>query len=152
MEVRVKARERKKTNETWRGEKINQQKSKFTKQDLVAYGMPEEFVGRIDTIVEMNELNKENLALILKKSKLSIFRKYQRALREKGITLTYKGELFERIAEKSLSIDTGARELSNTVNYIFENIMYDILSQPTKYKNCELSLDIVEDNTKYKLS
>ena len=114
--------------------------------------MPEEFIGRIDTIVEMNELNKENLALILKKSKLSIFRKYQSALRERGIALTYNGKLFEKIAEKSLSVDTGARELSNTVNYIFENIMYDVLAYPTKFKNCKLSLEIVEDNTKYELS
>ena len=130
----------------------NVQESKFSKQDLVKYGMPEEFVGRIDTIIEMNKLNKKDLALILKKSKLSIFRRYQAELREKGITLTYDGKLFELIAEKSLALDTGARELSNTVNYIFENILYDVLANPRKYTNCKLSLDIVEDNTKYELS
>lgn len=128
------------------------QKSRFLKQDLVKYGMPEEFVGRIDTIIEMNKLTKQDLALILKKSKLSIFRKYQAELRGKGITLTYDGKLFERIAEKSMALDTGARELSNTVNYIFENILYDILANPNKYNNCKLYLEIVEDNTKYELS
>ncbi len=128
------------------------QKSRFLKQDLVEYGMPEEFVGRIDTIIEMNKLTKQDLAVILRKSKLSIFRKYQAALREKGISLTYDGKLFELIAEKSLALDTGARELSNTVNYIFENILYDVLANPNKYTNCKLSLEIVEDNTKYELS
>ena len=128
------------------------QKSRFLKQDLVEYGMPEEFVGRIDTIIEMNKLTKQDLALILKKSKLSIFRKYQKELREKGITLTYEGKLFELIAEKSLALDTGARELSNTVNYIFENILYDVIANPNKYSNCKLFLEIVEDNTKYELS
>ena len=130
----------------------NVQKSKFLKQDLVEYGMPEEFVGRIDTIIEMNKLTKEDLALILKKSKLSIFRRYQAELREQGISLTYDGKLFKLIAEKSLTLDTGARELSNTVNYIFENILYDVLANPNKYTNCKLSLEIVEDNTKYELS
>ena len=114
--------------------------------------MPEEFVGRIDTIIEMNKLTKKDLTLILKKSKLSIFRKYQAELRKMGITLSYNGKLFERIAEESLSLDTGARELSNTVNYMFANIMYDVFSNPGKYKKCTLDLEIVRDNTKYQLS
>ena len=73
-------------------------------------------------------------------------------LRKMGITLSYNGKLFERIAEESLSLDTGARELSNTVNYIFENIMYDVFANPHKYRKCILHLDIVNDNTKYNLS
>lgn len=127
-------------------------KAKFLKQDLVKYGMPEEFVGRIDTIVEMNKLTKEDLALILKKSELSIFKRYQNELSNMGITLSYDDDLFEIIAEKSLVLDTGARELSNTVNYMFENIIFDVLANPNKYKNCVLNSEIVQDNTKYKLS
>lgn len=126
--------------------------SRFIKKDLVEYGMPEEFVGRVDTIIEMNTLTKEDLALILSNSKLSIFRRYQSELKNLGISLSYDRKLFELIAESSLSVDTGARELSNTVNYMFENILYDILSRPNKYKRCTLDLDIVHDNTKYTLS
>ena len=128
------------------------QSSRFLKQDLVEYGMPEEFVGRIDTIIEMNKLTKHDLAVILRKSKLSIFKKYQAELSEKGIKLEYDVRLFELIAEKSLALDTGARELSNTVNYIFENILYDVIANPNKYTKCKLFLEIVEDNTKYELS
>ena len=127
------------------------QKGRFLKQDLVEYGMPEEFVGRIDTIIEMNKLTKQDLASILRRSKLSIFRRYQSELRGKGITLSYCDKLFDCIAEESLALDTGARELSNTVNYIFENIMYDILANPGKYSKCTLELDIVHDNTRYEL-
>lgn len=125
---------------------------KFIKEDLIKYGMPEEFVGRIDNIIEMNKLSKEDLATILKKSKLSIFRRYQSELKQRGILLLYDDKIFEAIAEQSLALDTGARELSNTVNYMFENILYDILSYPGRYKKCELYMDIVKDNTKYKLS
>ena len=127
---------------------------------MVKYGLPEEFVGRIGSIVEMNNLTKKDLALILRNSKLSIFRRYQKALKQRGILLSYDGALFERIAEKSLSLDTGARELSNTVNYIFEGIMYEVLSNPEKYqkseqyayKHCNLYLGIVDDNTQYEIS
>jgi len=125
---------------------------KFVKEDLVEYGMPEEFVGRIDTIVEMNKLTKENLAMILKKSKLSIFRKYQAELREIGIYLSYNGNLFRAIAEKSLTLDTGARELSNTVNNMFENILYDIFNDFDKYSKCILEEGIEKNNKKYILS
>ena len=119
---------------------------------MVKYGLPEEFVGRIDTIVEMNELTKKDLALILKKSELSIFKRYQNELTNMGITLIYNDDLFESIAEKSLVLDTGARELSNTVNYMFENIVFDVLSNPNKYKKCILDSEIAQDNTKYTLS
>ena len=128
------------------------QNMKFTKEDLAKYGMPEEFVGRIDTIVEMNQLTKGDLALILKKSKISIFRKYEIELRKQGVKLVYDEELFEHIAGESVALNTGARELSNTVNHIFEKILYEILAKPRKYTQCKLSSEIVKDNTKYQLS
>lgn len=133
-------------------EETHKSKAKFLKQDLVKYGLPEEFVGRIDTIIEMNELTKKDLALILKKSELSIFKRYQNELSNMGITLIYNDDLFESIAEKLLVLDTGARELSNTVNYMFENIVFDVLSNPNKYKKCILDSEIAQDNTKYTLS
>ena len=135
--------------------------SKILKQDLIKYGLPEEFVGRIGTIVEMNKLEVKDLASILRNSRLSIFRRYQKVLKQSGVLLSYDGALFERIAKKSLSLDTGARELSNTVNYMFEDIMYKVLSEPEKYQHvkgtstyirCSLSLDIVNDNTQYVMS
>lgn len=127
-------------------------KTRYLKQDLVEYGMPEEFVGRIGTIIEMNDLTKKDLSLILKKSQLSIFKRYQSELKKMGIVLLYDGKLFECIAEESLALDTGARELNSTVNYIFENIMYDVMANCNKYTKCILDTDIVHDNTKYTLS
>lgn len=126
--------------------------TKFIKQDLVKFGLPEEFVGRIDTIVEMNDLGYQELVQILKQSKLSIFKRYEKELKRLGIKLEYEDELFESIAKESLVVDTGARELSNTVNHIFDKIIYEVLSNPEKYTKCILLPGIVEDNTKFELS
>ena len=123
-----------------------------TKSDLVQYGLPEEFVGRIDTIVEMKALSKDDLIKILSSSKLSIFKKYQNELKKLGITITYPRKLFERIAEKAMKTSLGARELSNVVNYIFEEILYNVLSHPGEYQKCKLDIGIVDDNMMYKLS
>lgn len=127
-------------------------KTKILKQDLVKYGLPEEFVGRVDTIVEMNNLGHQELVEILRKSKLSIFRRYIEEFKRVGITLEYDDDLFESIARASLTLDTGARELTNTVNYVFERIVYDILTNPDKYSKCKLLPGIVDDNTRYELS
>ena len=124
---------------------------KITKSDLIEYGMPDEFAGRIDTIVQMNQLREEDLVQILMKSKLSIFKKYQSELENHGVQLIYKRELFDKIAQASLKLDTGARELSNIVNYIFEKIVYEVLMKPDSYKYCKLDDDIVEDNTRFTL-
>ena len=126
--------------------------TKFLKQDLVRYGLPEEFVGRIDTIIEMNKLAEKELVQILKQSKLSIFRTYEKELKRIGIELEYDQSLFAEIAKASLVLDTGARELSNTVNHIFEHIIYEVLANPEKYTKCILLPGIVEDNTKFELS
>lgn len=124
----------------------------YTKQDLIEYGIPEEFVGRIDNITVMNELTEENLSQILRKSKLSVFKEYQKELTKRGVTLKFDMKLFDAIAKKSMSLNTGARELTNTVNYIFFKIIFDVLANPGKYHQCVLDLDIVNDNRKYKLS
>ena len=106
-------------------------------------------MGKLQTL---NILYKEDLVQILKKSRLSIFRRYQRELKDAGIFLQYNGKIFEEIAARSLKLDTGARELSNTVNYMFEDVIYNVMAHPGRYSKCTLSLEIVEDNTKYKLS
>ena len=134
-------------------QKTDSSKSKkYIKEDLIKYGMTEEFVGRIDTIIEMNALGVSELTEILKKSKLSIFRRFQKELKRVGVKLVFNDRIFEEIAEASLEIDTGARELSNTVNLIFEKIVYEVLAHPGKYKKCKLLPGIVKDNTRFELS
>ena len=133
-------------------ESISEKKNRFSKEDLIEFGMLAEFVGRIDTIVEMNQLTQEDLSAILDRSKLSVFRLYEEELAGLGVELVYNEEIFDKIAEESLALDTGARELSNTVNFIFENIIYEVFANPGKYSYCVMDLDIVNDNTKFDLS
>lgn len=124
---------------------------KYTKQDLIDYGLPEEFVGRIDTIVQMNELSEDVLVEILETSRASALRAYKYALKSKyGISLKYDKDIIRDIAKKAHSKKTGARELSNVVNYMFEKILYDVMAaKKGKYRTCVLLKGIEADNTKY---
>lgn len=125
---------------------------RYIKQDLVRYGLPEEFAGRVDTIIEMNQLSVPELTKILTDSKLSIFRRYEKEFRRFGIRLKYDNEIFEKIANKALEVKTGARELSTVVNWMFEDVVFEVFAKPGKYKECLLLPGIVEDNTEYLLS
>lgn len=132
--------------------KNNKDSNKTTKEDLIAYGLTEEFVGRIDTIVEMNELSVDVLEEILRNSKKSKLNQYVRELRRYGILVEYDENLPRAIAKKAKNGNTGARELSNVVNYMFDKILYDVMSAPKNtYKKCILQEGIEEENTKYKL-
>ena len=123
--------------------KPSDEPSRITKQDITDYYIPEEVLDKIDLIVEMDNPSKEQISTRLNKSKASVFRKYQNEIDEK---------IFDLIAQSSLTSNEWGKEVSGTINYIFENITYDVLANPGKFKKCEISLDIVNDNTKYKLS
>ena len=119
---------------------------RYTKDDLIAYGMPIEFVGRIDTIIEFETLSKESLARIAKESKLSIFKRYESFLNANGIKLEYDDSIFDEIAEQAISKNTGARELSNVANEIFEPILSKIFTADSgKYKKCILKNGFVKN-------
>lgn len=132
------------------GTKTAKSTFKYTKEDLIEYGFPEEFVGRIDTIVQMNELSESVLVQILETSKASAIKSYEKALKKYKIVLKYDKSLLEDIAKKAASRHTGARELMNVVNYIFDRILYEVMSaKKGQYKECILLDGVVEDNTKF---
>ena len=121
----------------------------FTKEDLIEYGMPTEFIGRITNIYETNNLDESNLVKILANSKGSIFKKYEAIFKAADIQLEYPKTLFLNIAQKVKMYPTGARELNSQVSYIFEGIIYDLLNNKKDYKKCVLEEGILNDNKKY---
>ena len=121
----------------------------FTKEDLIEYGMPTEFIGRITNIYETNNLDESNLVKILANSKGSIFKKYEAIFKAAGIELEYPKDLFLNIAKKAIMYPTGAIELNSQVSYIFEGIIYDLLNNKKDYKKCILEEGILNDNHKY---
>ena len=128
------------------GSNSKKQEMRFTKDDLIAYGLPTEFAGRIDTIVQFETLTQESLARIARESKLSIFKKYENFLEENGITLEYQDSIFDDIAKQAISKNTGARELSNVANEIFEPILSKVFTaEPGQYKKCILKEDFVQN-------
>lgn len=122
----------------------------FTKEDLIEFGLPAEFVGRITNIYETNKLKEKDLERILETSKESIFKKYENIFIASNIELEYPESLFKDIAKMAYTFPTGARELNAQVSYIFEGIIYDLLNNKEEYKKCIIEEGILTNNKKYK--
>lgn len=131
---------------------LKNQDARYTKEDLIKFGLTPEFVGRINTIVEYKQLSEEKLVEIVKSSKLSVFKCYEKYFLEKGIRLNYTEDIFTEIVKKAVTAKTGAREISNVVNEMFEEILYDVLSAyGRKYTKCILKPELVNNPCAYEL-
>ena len=106
------------------------QKDKILSQvdvkDVEKYGMIPEFIGRIPIIVTLNELTKENLKDILMKSSESPIKKYTDFFKSIGKNLILDEDAINYIADKSLSMNMGARALKSIVETAMVNILFNL--------------------------
>ncbi len=100
--------------------------SKVTVEDLRAFGMIPEFIGRLPVIFTLKELTKDMLVRILKEPKNAIIKQYQKLLALDEVDLRFDDDALEAIAEKALKRGTGARALRSIIEEFMLDIMYEI--------------------------
>lgn len=122
----------------------------FTMEDFQKYGMPLEFMGRFRTIVQMNELKKEDFIKILKASTLSPLNRYKAELEKLGIDFQTSDALYDKLATHALQYKTGARALNVVVDQLFEDILYDIFDNSESIESLRLA-EKDEDGIKFEL-
>lgn len=130
---------------------LSPEKSIYTKDDLLEYGFTPELLGRINKIHVTNPIDTTTLIRIQQESKESVFRMYERGLKNLGIELKYYPNFFKEVAEATLDYGTGARELANTTNYVFEALMHEVYDTQDKIYVAELREGITKDNMKFAL-
>ncbi len=100
--------------------------SKVDQEDLIAYGMIPEFIGRLPVVTPLNDLKKEDLVRILTEPKNAIIRQYQSIFAMSGKTLTFEKEALEWIAQKAIEKKTGARGLRAIIERFMTNLIYTL--------------------------
>ena len=80
-------------------------------QDLIEFGFESEFVGRLPVVVVFDELNKEDLAEILKNPNNPIILSKRQDFKAYGIDIKFEDEALNKIAEMAAKEKTGARGL-----------------------------------------
>lgn len=101
-------------------------------QDLRAYGLIPEIVGRVPVITYLNKLDKEALRDILTKPKNALVKQYKHLFALDGIRLSIDGETLGYIVDTAIDFKLGARGLRSICEAIMVDAMYDAPSSGRK--------------------
>ena len=115
---------------------------KVTPHDLVKYGIIPELVGRIPVIVSLDPLDRESLVRILTEPKNSLTKQYIKLMAMDGVTLEFEDAALEKIADKAIELNTGARGLRSIMECIMTKFMYELPSKP-EVKSLKITADMV---------
>ena len=97
-------------------------------QDLRAYGLIPEIVGRMPIITHLHPLDKEALLRILTEPKNALLRQYEYLFELDGIRLVIDTEVLELVVDKAIEYNLGARGLRSIMESIMTDAMFDLPS------------------------
>jgi len=101
----------------------------INQQDLRAFGLIPELIGRLPVLAHLNPLDKEDLVRILTEPRNSLIRQYQKLFQLEGKTVEFSPDAMEYIAEKALDFNLGARGLRSICEAIMTDAMFELPSQ-----------------------
>ncbi len=96
--------------------------------DIVEYGLIPEFAGRITNIAPLEPLEVKDLINILTKPKNAIIKQYVKMFELDGVELEFKKDALEALAKKGIKREMGARGLSNLLEKMMNDLMFEIPS------------------------
>jgi len=101
-------------------------------QDLRAYGLIPEIVGRVPVITFLNRLDRDALLDILTKPKNALVKQYKHLFSLDGIKLSIDKDVMEYIVDTAIDFKLGARGLRSICEAIMVDAMYDAPSSDRK--------------------
>lgn len=97
----------------------------ITPQDLTAYGMIPELIGRVPIITGLDSLSETDLLSILTEPKNALLSQYEYIFQQFGVKLKITKPALKKIADLSLKEGTGARGLRGIMERLLLNVNYD---------------------------
>lgn len=119
-------------------------------QDLLKFGLIPEFVGRMPVVVALEKLDKKALMSILTEPKNALVKQYKELFKMDNVELEIEKEALEEIAERALTINTGARGLRGILESTMTDVMYEIPSRDD-IKKCVITKDTIVNKSEPKL-
>jgi len=98
-------------------------------EDLVAYGMIPEFVGRLPVVSALMPLDEDDLMRVMTEPRNALVRQYQKLFEIEGRKLAFTPEALREIARRALDRGTGARALRSFFEDIMLDLMYELPSR-----------------------
>ena len=103
-------------------------------QDIKAYGLIPEFIGRLPVIACLNVLDRKVLSQILIEPKNSIIKQYKELFYLDNIELIVNKNVLDLIVDYAYEFRLGARGLRSICEKLFLDALYSMPSYPNKSK------------------
>ncbi|HII0975151.1 TPA: ATP-dependent Clp protease ATP-binding subunit ClpX [Staphylococcus aureus] len=97
-------------------------------EDLQAYGLIPEFIGRVPIVANLETLDVTALKNILTQPKNALVKQYTKMLELDDVDLEFTEEALSAISEKAIKRKTGARGLRSIIEESLIDIMFDVPS------------------------
>ena len=98
-------------------------------QDLRAYGMIPEIIGRLPVVTHLDPLDRKALREILTEPKNALVKQYIKLFKMDNIDLTFGDGVLDFIVDKAIEYKLGARGLRSICEAIMLDAMYEMPSQ-----------------------
>jgi ATP-dependent Clp protease ATP-binding subunit ClpX len=117
-------------------------------EDLIAYGLIPELIGRIPVVLPFEDLDQATLKRILVEPNNAIVKQFQKLFELEGIQLVFEDSSLDEIAQLVIAARTGARGLRRVMERLLINAQYDIPHlKSTNIKTITVTADNVVNNT-----
>jgi ATP-dependent Clp protease ATP-binding subunit ClpX len=98
-------------------------------EDLLAFGLIPEFVGRLPVATALDPLTEDELVTILTEPKNAMVKQYAKLMGMEGVGLNVTKDGLRALAERAVSKGTGARALRSMMEKIMLDVMFDVPSR-----------------------
>ena len=106
-------------------------------EDLMAFGLIPELIGRLPITVRLNDLSLTSLIDVLTKPKNALVHQYQELFALEGVSLIFTETFLAEVARRAQNFGTGARALRS----IMENLLLDLMFEVPGNNITELVLE-----------
>lgn len=111
----------------------------LTPQDVKAFGLIPELVGRLPVVAHLEPLDLEAMKRIMVEPKNSLVRQYKRMFELEGVDLSFSDNALNYIAQTALDYNLGARGLRSICEAIMNDLMFEIPSAQGEIREFEIS-------------
>ena len=116
-------------------------------EDLLAYGLIPEFIGRLPVVSHVHQLQREDLVQILTEPKNALVKQYQRFFNYDSIELVFTEDALWEISEHALLRETGARGLRSIIEGALLDVMFELPSRKDVSK-CVITKETISKGLK----
>jgi ATP-dependent Clp protease ATP-binding subunit ClpX len=125
----------------------SEQLAQVMPEDLLAYGLIPEFIGRLPVVSAVHQLQREDLVQILTEPRNALVKQYQRFFGYDSIELVFTDDALWSIADKALERETGARGLRSIIETALLDVMFELPSRKDVSK-CAITKETIEKGVK----